>query len=159
MDFWDITRLLLRRWYVATPLLVVTLIVGVWTYTSVQPDYKGVSYVQLIPPAAPTTQDEAVQICNAVDVTNLANQFPLFMGAPWVNGQHVFQHVNVPNARSCGFFTILRASMPPSSRHPGGVNLLLGDGSVRFVKSSVNLAAWRALGTRAGNEAVSADSY
>jgi prepilin-type N-terminal cleavage/methylation domain-containing protein/prepilin-type processing-associated H-X9-DG protein len=110
-------------------------------------------------PAAPTTQDEAVQICQAVDITNLANQFPLFMGAPWVNGQHVFQHVNVPNARSCGFFTILRASMPPSSRHPGGVNLLMGDGSVRFVKDSISLATWRALGTRAGNEAISADSF
>jgi hypothetical protein len=54
VDFWDITRLLLRRWYVATPLLVITLLVGAWTYTTVQPDYKGVSYVQLVPPAAPT---------------------------------------------------------------------------------------------------------
>ena len=110
-------------------------------------------------PAAPTTPDEAVRLCQAVDITNLANQFPLFMGAPWVNGQHVFQHVNVPNARSCGFFLTLRATMPPSSRHPGGVNVLFGDGSVRFVKDSVNLAVWRALGTCSGNEAISADSY
>ena len=42
-------------------------------------------------PAAPTTLDDAVALCQAVDITNLANQFPLFMGAPWVNGQHVFQ--------------------------------------------------------------------
>jgi hypothetical protein len=55
VDFWDITRLLLRRWYVATPLLVATLLVGAWTYTSVQPDYKAVSYVQLVPPPAPST--------------------------------------------------------------------------------------------------------
>jgi hypothetical protein len=55
VDFWDITRLLLRRWYVATPLLVITLAIGAWTYTTVQPDYKGVSYVQLVPPPAPTT--------------------------------------------------------------------------------------------------------
>jgi prepilin-type processing-associated H-X9-DG protein len=109
-------------------------------------------------PAAPMTPDEAVQLCQAVDIMNLANQFPLFMGAPWVNGQHVFQHVNVPNARSCGFFTILRASMPPSSRHPGGVNLLLGDGSVRFVKDTIALPTWRALGTRVGGEAISADA-
>lgn len=110
-------------------------------------------------PAAPTTIDEAVNLCNAVDINNLSNQFPLFMGAPWVNGQHVFQHVMPPNSRSCGFFTALRAVMPPSSRHPGGVNLLMGDGSVRFVKSSVNLAPWRALGTIAGGETISADSF
>jgi prepilin-type processing-associated H-X9-DG protein len=49
--------------------------------------------------------------------------------------------------------------MPPSSRHPGGVNTLMGDGSVRFIKESINLPTWRALGTRSGGEVVSADSY
>ena len=34
--------------------------------------------------ANPLTMDEAVQMCKAVDVTNLANQFPQFMGAPWM---------------------------------------------------------------------------
>jgi prepilin-type N-terminal cleavage/methylation domain-containing protein/prepilin-type processing-associated H-X9-DG protein len=38
------------------------------------------------------------------------------------------------------------------SNHPGGVNVLLGDGSVRFVSDGVNPATWRALSTRAGNE-------
>ena len=41
------------------------------------------------------------------------------------------------------------------SYHPGGVNVLLLDGSVRFVKSSINLQTWRALGTRAGGEVIS----
>ncbi len=49
--------------------------------------------------------------------------------------------------------------MPPSSRHPGGVNLLLGDGSVRFAKDAINLQVWRALGTISGGEILSADSY
>lgn len=110
-------------------------------------------------PAAPTTIDDAVTQCRAIDITNLANQFPLFMGAPWVNGQHVFQHVMPPNSRSCGFFTALRAVMPPSSRHSGGVNLLLADGSVRFVKDSISLPAWRGLGTITGGEVISADSF
>jgi prepilin-type N-terminal cleavage/methylation domain-containing protein/prepilin-type processing-associated H-X9-DG protein len=110
-------------------------------------------------PAQPTTLDAAVQACQAVDITNPASQFPLFMGAPWVNGQHVFLHVTAPNTRSCGFFTALRAIMPASSRHPGGVNVLIGDGSVRFIKNSVNLATWRSLGTRAGGEIISSDSF
>jgi prepilin-type N-terminal cleavage/methylation domain-containing protein/prepilin-type processing-associated H-X9-DG protein len=45
------------------------------------------------------------------------------------------------------------------SYHPGGVNTLLGDGSVRFVKSTMDGMVWRALGTVAGGEVISSDSY
>lgn len=45
------------------------------------------------------------------------------------------------------------------SAHPGGVNVLFSDGSVRFIKDGVNVVTWRALGTRAGNEAISADAF
>jgi prepilin-type N-terminal cleavage/methylation domain-containing protein/prepilin-type processing-associated H-X9-DG protein len=45
------------------------------------------------------------------------------------------------------------------SRHPGGVNAVLCDGSVRFVKNSVSLSIWRGLGTTHGNEVISADAY
>jgi prepilin-type processing-associated H-X9-DG protein len=38
------------------------------------------------------------------------------------------------------------------SFHPGGVNVALGDGSVRFVSESIELETWRALGTCAGGE-------
>jgi prepilin-type N-terminal cleavage/methylation domain-containing protein/prepilin-type processing-associated H-X9-DG protein len=110
-------------------------------------------------PAAPTTNAQATQLCQAININSPASQFPLFMGAPWVNGQHVFLHVTGPNTRSCGFFAYLRAIMPPSSRHPGGVNVLIGDGSVRFVKDTVNIATWQALGTRNGGEIISADSF
>jgi prepilin-type N-terminal cleavage/methylation domain-containing protein len=41
------------------------------------------------------------------------------------------------------------------SRHPVGVNASGADGSVRFFSNSINLAAWRALGTMDGGEAVS----
>jgi len=45
------------------------------------------------------------------------------------------------------------------SYHPGGVNALLGDGSVRFIKDAIDGQAWRALGSVAGGEVISADSY
>ena len=45
------------------------------------------------------------------------------------------------------------------SLHPGGTNFAFADGSVKFIKNSVDLNAYRALGTRAGSEVISADSY
>ncbi len=45
------------------------------------------------------------------------------------------------------------------SYHPGGVNVTLADGSVKFIKNSVNLTTWLALGTKAGGEVISADAY
>ena len=45
------------------------------------------------------------------------------------------------------------------SRHSGGVNVLMGDGSVRFVKDSINFQAWRARGTTAGSDVISSDSF
>jgi prepilin-type processing-associated H-X9-DG protein len=38
------------------------------------------------------------------------------------------------------------------SRHPGGVNAMLGDGSVRFVRNSISLTVWQAVGTMNGGE-------
>jgi prepilin-type N-terminal cleavage/methylation domain-containing protein/prepilin-type processing-associated H-X9-DG protein len=45
------------------------------------------------------------------------------------------------------------------SFHRGGVNALFGDGSVRFLKDSVNLISLRAIVTPSGGETVSSDSY
>lgn len=50
-------------------------------------------------------------------------------------------------------------SLEASSKHPGGVNTLFTDGSVRFVKNSVSPVVWRSLGSVAGGEVVSADQY
>ena len=45
------------------------------------------------------------------------------------------------------------------SLHPGGVNFAMADGSVKFIKNSVDLSTYRALGTRAGAEVISSDAY
>lgn len=46
-----------------------------------------------------------------------------------------------------------------NSHHPGGVNALMADGGVRFVKDSIELRVWWSLGTRAGGEVVNSGSY
>jgi prepilin-type processing-associated H-X9-DG protein len=46
-----------------------------------------------------------------------------------------------------------------SSYHPGGVNVLLGDGSVRFLKDTVSIVTLRSLVTLKGGEVISADNY
>ncbi|WP_435011386.1 DUF1559 domain-containing protein [Tundrisphaera lichenicola] len=51
------------------------------------------------------------------------------------------------------------AAITARSYHPGGVNVLLGDGSVRFLKDTIAGNVWRALGTIAGGEVTSADAY
>jgi prepilin-type N-terminal cleavage/methylation domain-containing protein/prepilin-type processing-associated H-X9-DG protein len=45
------------------------------------------------------------------------------------------------------------------SLHPGGANFAMADGSVKFVKTSISVPTYRALGTRAGGEVISADQY
>ena len=46
-----------------------------------------------------------------------------------------------------------------SSFHPGGANVVLCDGSVRFLKNSTNLQTIWALGSRNQGEVISSDSY
>ena len=45
------------------------------------------------------------------------------------------------------------------SQHPGGANFAFGDGSVKFLKESINLNIYQALGTRNFGEVVSADAF
>ncbi len=46
-----------------------------------------------------------------------------------------------------------------SSAHPGGANFLFCDGSVKFIKSSISMKTYWAIGTRNVGETVSSDSY
>ncbi len=46
-----------------------------------------------------------------------------------------------------------------NSAHPGGVNTLFADGSVKFIKNSISRNIWWSLGTKAGGEIISSDAY
>jgi prepilin-type N-terminal cleavage/methylation domain-containing protein/prepilin-type processing-associated H-X9-DG protein len=88
------------------------------------------------------------------------------LGQYWAIGLPVLTLGNVvmgPNAKvpNCGFLNSYNSGgmFTLSSYHPGGCNVVLGDGSVRFVKDSVSLPAIWALGSRAQGEIISADSY
>jgi prepilin-type N-terminal cleavage/methylation domain-containing protein/prepilin-type processing-associated H-X9-DG protein len=108
------------------------------------------------------TLDDTFNNCQAL---NPATATPLTskQGYSWVMGEMcctTYNHVSLPNSQTCagiGFTGGMRnmaMDVPPSSAHPGGVNVLMGDGSVRFVTSNVDLATWRALGTRNRGEVI-----
>jgi prepilin-type N-terminal cleavage/methylation domain-containing protein len=84
-------------------------------------------------------------------------------GMNWLEGNMSwtrYNHVLPPGHKSCANgLTWNGVAMTSSSRHPGIVCLLLGDGSVRPVKDSIDAAVWKALGTIAGGEAIPGDSY
>jgi prepilin-type processing-associated H-X9-DG protein len=45
------------------------------------------------------------------------------------------------------------------SRHPGGAQFVMGDGSVKFIKEQIAFTIFQALATRAGGEVLSADPF
>ena len=122
----------------------------------------------------PMSADDTYQYCQGI--TGSTSIWFHQTGAVWPSGEMpstAYNHVGSPNGRSCAEMSSAQMmapwsgdsmdqpwamQVPPSSAHPGGVNVLLGDGSVRFVKETVGLPVWRALGSRAGGEVISADA-
>jgi prepilin-type N-terminal cleavage/methylation domain-containing protein/prepilin-type processing-associated H-X9-DG protein len=118
-----------------------------------------------------------VQQCQSIPVGTLAatnggnegtwgNGFTWALGYPWNWNTNCYNHTNTPNKYSC--VTLNDQSpgwgaavgiIPPTSAHPGGVNIGFGDGSVKFVKDTISIQTWWAIGTRNNGEVVSSDSY
>jgi len=70
-----------------------------------------------------------------------------------------YSHTVPPNYKGydCGSSNFFAAHIAARSYHSGGANALNADGSVHFIKDSINPATWRAVGSRAGGEIISAD--
>ncbi len=115
----------------------------------------------IIPPQ--TSLAATYQTCtglNPLTATPLTSKW----GWSWVMGENCctsYNHVAPPNNNSCGgtgftgTMTNMAMQVSPSSLHGPGVNVSMGDGSVRFVNESIDLITWRALGTRQSGEAYS----
>jgi len=110
-----------------------------------------------------TSRDAAYNACHTLNAP-LATPLTSKWGYSWVMGENcctLYNHVDGPNATTCagfpfpGTMTNMAMVVPPSSRHPGGVNVLYGDGNVSFVSDSIDLQLWRAMGTRNGGETIS----
>ncbi len=105
------------------------------------------------------------QVCDQTPLLS-ANYNWGWKGEWWVSGGTcIYSHTETPNRTSCVYSDIGQDSrgtitaVSASSNHPGGVNVLFMDGSVRFIKSSVSYQAWYAIATPNYGEVVSADSY
>lgn len=83
-----------------------------------------------------------------------------FRGYPYTEGsmwRSMYNHLLAPNS-GC-WYTGAYGNMvaPATSRHTNGVNVLLGDGAVKFVRNGIDILVWEAAGTRAGGESLSLD--
>lgn len=100
--------------------------------------------------------EKAWQDCLAVDITDLSKQGYSEVGFPWIRAYHsttIYYHNNTPNGRSC-MYPPGQIMTTATSQHNGGVNLMLCDGSARFVSEEINRPAWQAFGSRNGEELV-----
>jgi prepilin-type N-terminal cleavage/methylation domain-containing protein/prepilin-type processing-associated H-X9-DG protein len=113
--------------------------------------------------------ERMIQACQGLPTTAnelyVNNAWSARRGAWWSQWDvwytKAYNHADTPNRRICGDYNdhgnppggdMSWGVIPPSSNHPGGVNVLLGDGSVNFVQNSIDPRLWVALGTRNGGE-------
>jgi prepilin-type processing-associated H-X9-DG protein len=91
-----------------------------------------------------------------------------FRSMSYTTNNNAYFHHNTPNGSTCGStgggaesadWGGSQGIITATSNHPGGVNVLFSDGYVKFVKDSVSVNTWWAIGTRHGGDIASSDSY
>jgi prepilin-type N-terminal cleavage/methylation domain-containing protein/prepilin-type processing-associated H-X9-DG protein len=116
-----------------------------------------------------------VQVCQGLNATQSANvSSTVYLGFLWSSAacntneaNSGYNHFNTPNKLSCmasntqsaGTLGGFQDATTASSNHPGGVNVGFADGSVKFIKDTINLQSWWAIGSRNQNEVLSSDQY
>ncbi len=111
----------------------------------------------------------ALNVCNVVWNAKTAGTIDRQRGENWAHGcmdMTLFNTIGTPNDFGDTWSACSRIGSgarsdlnSADSYHAGGINVTMGDGSVRFIKDSVNMQTWMGLGTKAGGEVLSADSY
>jgi prepilin-type N-terminal cleavage/methylation domain-containing protein/prepilin-type processing-associated H-X9-DG protein len=111
------------------------------------------------------TDYQFMQLCNTVPITS-ANQQWQWKGEWWAYGATmIYAHTQTPNRTACVYHDINQdgrgtiTMIGASSNHPGGVNVLFMDGSVRFIKNTVNHVTWYAIATPNYGEPISANAF
>ena len=115
-----------------------------------------------------------VTACQNLPASTVATTDDAF-GSQWLlssdyaTANNAYLHFMPPNSISCvgtaGFGVSdtgwggVGGAMSATSNHSGGVNVGMADGSVKFIKDTVALTTWWALGTRNGGEVISSDAY
>jgi prepilin-type N-terminal cleavage/methylation domain-containing protein/prepilin-type processing-associated H-X9-DG protein len=105
----------------------------------------------------PLSNAAFVAACNGAANTDSKTGLQFFGGQP---NTLYYTHTLPPNyaGRDCVSSPVQsNIHLAARSAHPGGVTVVFADGSVRFVRDSIPLDTWKALGTRAGGEVVSLD--
>jgi prepilin-type N-terminal cleavage/methylation domain-containing protein/prepilin-type processing-associated H-X9-DG protein len=137
----------------------------------------GINSVTTVPAAAlqlnafndPADVNAGIRACSAAATNGSPGKIDAQRGDTWSTGgmpMTLFNTVVTPNGASRLWSYCDRANSGTTSNysnadsyHSGGVNVLMTDGSVKFIKDSVNQSTWWGLGTIAGNEVISGDSY
>ncbi len=82
---------------------------------------------------------------------------------PLVSREHVggptLNHYWPPNHKKADRAGDTNGLLSSRSYHPGGVNVLFGDGHIQFLKDSIALTTWRSLATRSGGEVIGSDQF
>jgi prepilin-type processing-associated H-X9-DG protein len=102
-------------------------------------------------------------------------QFQATKGIRWhygAPGHSMYNHRRAPNDpnpdcrgglshsdKSDPLWSYLSLNVASRSNHPGGVQALMADGHVQFIKNTINVVVWQALGSRNGGEVISGDAY
>jgi prepilin-type processing-associated H-X9-DG protein len=110
----------------------------------------------------------ALQVCQTAWSTK-AGSVDQQRGDNWAHGamaMTMFNTIATPNMYNDSYTHCSRIGSGArsdlsnsDSYHPGGVNVTMADGSVKFIKDSINFQTWMALGTKGNGEVISADSY